>query len=80
MTDAALRQLSHDNHKGFFLMIESASIDKQAHERKPCGSIGRAVQQLEEATGHRPGVCAGTPEHTDHGDSGSRPGGAARSR
>ena len=29
-------------------MIESASIDKQAHERKPCGSIGE-LEQLEEA-------------------------------
>ena len=48
MTDIALRNLSHDNEAGFFLMIESASIDKQAHERKPCGSIGE-VEQLEEA-------------------------------
>ncbi|MEZ5502901.1 MAG: alkaline phosphatase [Halioglobus sp.] len=48
MTDAALRNLSHDNERGFFLMIESASIDKQSHERKPCGSIGE-VAQLEEA-------------------------------
>jgi alkaline phosphatase len=48
MTAAALRQLSVDNDKGFFLMIESASIDKQSHERKPCGSIGE-VAQLEEA-------------------------------
>ena len=48
MTDVALAQLSHDNPRGFFLMIESASIDKQAHERKPCGSIGE-LQQLEEA-------------------------------
>jgi alkaline phosphatase len=48
MTDAALRHLSHDNDQGFFLMIESASIDKQSHERKPCGSIGE-VEQLEEA-------------------------------
>ena len=29
-------------------MIESASIDKQAHERKACGSIGE-LQQLDEA-------------------------------
>ena len=29
-------------------MIESASIDKQSHERKPCGSIGE-LEQLEEA-------------------------------
>jgi alkaline phosphatase len=48
MTDVALRLLGHDNDKGFFLMIESASIDKQAHERKACGSIGE-VEQLEEA-------------------------------
>jgi alkaline phosphatase len=48
MTDAALEQLSRDNDTGFFLMIESASIDKQSHERKPCGSIGE-VEQLDEA-------------------------------
>jgi len=29
-------------------MIESASIDKAAHKRNPCGSIGE-VEQLEEA-------------------------------
>ncbi len=46
MTRAALRQL--DNDEGFFLMVESASIDKQAHERKACGSIGE-LQQLDEA-------------------------------
>lgn len=48
MTDLALAQLSHGDNPGFFLMVESASIDKQAHERKPCGSIGE-LQQLEEA-------------------------------
>jgi alkaline phosphatase len=48
MTDAALAHLSHNNVTGFFLMIESASIDKQSHERKPCGSIGE-LEQLEEA-------------------------------
>lgn len=48
MTRRAISQLSHNNARGFFLMIESASIDKQSHERKPCGSIGE-VQQLEEA-------------------------------
>ena len=48
MTDFALRNLSHNNDKGFFLMIESASIDKKAHERRPCGSIGE-LEQLEEA-------------------------------
>jgi len=28
--------------------VESASIDKQSHERKPCGSIGE-LEQLDEA-------------------------------
>ena len=48
MTDVALQHLSHNNDSGFFLMVESASIDKKAHERRPCGSIGE-VAQLEEA-------------------------------
>jgi alkaline phosphatase len=48
MTDAALAHLSNDNDRGFFLMIESASIDKESHERRACGSIGE-VEQLEEA-------------------------------
>ena len=48
MTDKALEHLSLHNSRGFFLMIESASIDKQSHERKPCGSIGE-VEQLNEA-------------------------------
>tara|TARA_R110001599_G_scaffold353231_1_gene591000 strand:+ start:77761 stop:79242 length:1482 start_codon:yes stop_codon:yes gene_type:complete len=48
MTEAALDRLSQDNDRGFFLMVESASIDKQSHERKPCGSIGE-LEQLEEA-------------------------------
>ncbi|MEP1472862.1 MAG: alkaline phosphatase [Halieaceae bacterium] len=48
MTDAALAILPRDGALGFFLMIESASIDKQSHERKPCGSIGE-LEQLDEA-------------------------------
>jgi len=40
MTSAALTRLSADNSKGFFLMVEGASIDKQAHRRNPCGEIG----------------------------------------
>ena len=48
MTESALRHLSHENGRGFFLMVESASIDKQSHDRNPCGSIGE-VEQLEEA-------------------------------
>ena len=48
MTDAALAVLAREDSAGFFLMIESASIDKQSHERKPCGSIGE-LEQLDEA-------------------------------
>lgn len=40
MTAAALESLSADNPRGFFLMVEGASIDKQAHARNPCGQIG----------------------------------------
>ncbi len=48
MTEAALSVLHREDSPGFFLMVESASIDKQAHYRKPCGSIGE-LEQLEEA-------------------------------
>ena len=51
MTETALKHLSTDNDQGFFLMIESASIDKQSHKRDPCGSIGE-IEQLEEALDH----------------------------
>ena len=47
MTDKALAVLSSEGDD-FFLMIESASIDKQAHRRKACGSIGE-LQQLNDA-------------------------------
>ena len=48
MTRYALDHLSRDNDKGFFLTIESASIDKKSHERDACGAIGE-IKQLEEA-------------------------------
>ena len=47
LTEVAVDRLSRDNSRGFFLMVESASIDKQSHGRNPCGSIGE-VEQLEE--------------------------------
>jgi alkaline phosphatase len=62
MTDAALVHLSHKNERGFFLMIESASIDKQSHERKPCGSIGE-MAQLDEALASAQNFAAAHP-HT----------------
>lgn len=42
---AALKRLDED--RSFVLMIESASIDKQSHVRRPCGSIGE-LKQLDE--------------------------------
>lgn len=46
MTRAALDRLDPD--RGFVLMVESASIDKQSHFRRPCGHIGE-LGQLDEA-------------------------------
>ncbi|MEE8350560.1 MAG: alkaline phosphatase [Acidobacteriota bacterium] len=43
MTAVALKSLSEDNQRGFFLMVEGASIDKQAHVRNPCGQIGETA-------------------------------------
>lgn len=45
MTEVALTHLENEN--GFALMIEAASIDKQAHNRSPCGSIGEVEQLIE---------------------------------
>lgn len=47
LTEVALARLSLNNDRGLFLMVESASIDKQSHKRNPCGSIGE-IAQLEE--------------------------------
>jgi alkaline phosphatase len=51
MSSKAIDLLSTDNDKGFFLMIESASIDKQSHARNPCGSIGE-LDQLDETVAY----------------------------
>lgn len=48
MTEFAMSHLAKKSDTGFFLMVESASIDKESHGRRPCGSIGE-VQQLDEA-------------------------------
>jgi alkaline phosphatase len=45
MASAALEHLGDD--RSFVLMIESSSIDKQSHARRPCGQIGE-VKQLDE--------------------------------
>lgn len=59
LTDTALTRLKND--RGFFLMVESASIDKQSHERKPCGSIGE-VEQLNEALASALAFTESNPE------------------
>jgi len=48
MTDVALGNLSADNDRGFFLVVESASIDKKSHRRDACGAIGE-LEQLDRA-------------------------------
>ena len=48
MTQTALDRLTEEDERNFFLMIESASIDKQSHQRKACGSIGE-LKQLDES-------------------------------
>jgi len=50
MVDKAVAVLSQNNRKGFVLVVESASIDKQAHSRNPCGHIGE-MEQLDEVAG-----------------------------
>ena len=45
MARTALERL--DDGRGFVLMVESASIDKQSHLRRPCGQIGE-LGQLDE--------------------------------
>ena len=48
MTQTALDRLTDEDERNFFLMVESASIDKQSHQRKACGSIGE-LKQLDES-------------------------------
>lgn len=50
MTQKAIQLLKSKKKdgKGFFLQVESASIDKQDHAANPCGQIGETVQ-LDEA-------------------------------
>jgi alkaline phosphatase len=42
MTEKAIGLL--DNHKGFFLQVEGASIDKQDHATNACGQLGETVE------------------------------------
>jgi alkaline phosphatase len=47
LTAMARAALAHLDGRSFVLMIESASIDKQSHVRRPCGQIGE-VKQLDD--------------------------------
>jgi alkaline phosphatase len=62
--------LTHLDGRGFVLMIESASIDKQSHVRRPCGSIGELKQLddtlklvLEYAASHPETLVLVTADH-----------------
>ena len=60
MTKAALERLARDPARGFFLMVESASVDKQSHRRQACGAVGE-MQQLEEALAVALDFAQGSP-------------------
>jgi len=74
MTKKALTLLNENNSKGFFLMVEGASIDRQAHFRNPCGEIGE-VQGFDRAVAVAQAFAQAHP-HTlvivtaDHGQAG----------
>jgi len=68
MTRAAL---AHLDRRAFVLMIESASIDKQSHVRRPCGQIGELKQLddtlklvLEYAAAHPETLVLVTADHS----------------
>jgi alkaline phosphatase len=48
MTTKAIEALTHRSRAGFFLQVESASIDKRDHVSQPCEQIGETVA-LDEA-------------------------------
>jgi alkaline phosphatase len=69
MARAALAHL--DDGRSFMLMIESASIDKQSHARRPCGQIGEMKQLddtlalvLEYAAAHPETLVLVTADHS----------------
>ena len=70
MTTKAL-ELLEPSPDGFFLMVESASIDKQAHAGNPCGEIGeiraldRAVRAAVDYQGRHPDTLIAVA--SDHG-------------
>ncbi len=74
MTNKALSVLSNNNSKGFFLVVEGASIDKQAHKRNPCGQIGE-LRAFDQAVAKGRGFAKKYPNTlvivtADHGQAG----------
>jgi alkaline phosphatase len=73
MTQKAI-DLLKGNPKGFVLQVESASIDKRAHNADPCGQIGETIA-LDEAVEVALEFQASNPDtliliSADHGQSG----------
>ena len=69
MARAALAHV--DGGRSFVLMVESASIDKQSHARRPCGQIGELKQLddtlkllLEYAAAHPETLVLVTADHS----------------
>ena len=70
LTAMARAALAHLDGRSFVLMIESASIDKQSHVRRPCGQIGELKQLddtlklvLEYAAAHPETLVLVTADH-----------------
>jgi alkaline phosphatase len=71
LTAMARAALAHLDGRSFVLMIESASIDKQSHVRRPCGQIGELEQLddtlklvLEYAAAHPETLVLVTADHS----------------
>jgi alkaline phosphatase len=71
LTAMARAALAHLDGRSFVLMIESASIDKQSHLRRPCGQIGELKQLddtlklvLEYASAHPETLVLVTADHS----------------
>lgn len=71
LTSMARAALAHLDGRSFVLMIESASIDKQSHVRRPCGQIGELKQLddtlklvLEYAAAHPETLVLVTADHS----------------
>ena len=71
LTAMARAALAHLDGRSFVLMIESASIDKQSHVRRPCGQIGELGQLddtlklvLEYAAAHPETLVLVTADHS----------------